>query len=438
MAGHLVSDPVQKQYRTDDLNLKIGPTTFVLKMAFKQEKLDYHYDVQLHAESLDFSTLSALNPEFEKNLPPEAQIKGSSILTANLSGNKTQIQTTGFLDFEKAKIIYGNYFKKGDQVPARIEWSYYGPLDTILTSGTFKGKMKWQDFFVLEKYEPENFQADFHLSGKKMVLDEMSFKLFDGSLLGKGFVDFENKSPSWQFDFKAAQIDFNSLMTVTGGFRDIVSGKGDMALALSGIGSEMKEIKQSASGDGNLSVSAGKISIVNIAKEVLGQSLVDALNLALTSSAGMGGAPKIAVPRFAMQTQETNFNSFAGGFRVENGFIQLPDTKIISESAVIGLTGKTSLDGDLDLKGNFLLSRQETDQWLGDFQGKSSLVDSEGKLMVPFTVSGALTTPLIKPDVSQWTEKLKGSVIQNLQPKIEEKLPAGIQKSTDKLKEIFH
>ena len=439
LQGDLSIDPVQKSYRTENLKLKIGETTFIAQADFQPDQKDpndYHYKVQIKADALSFKTLSAFDASFEKTLPPDAQIKGGANLVVEASGQKNSIQTSGSIDFENSKITYGAYFKKGEQIPAKIQWSYYGPVENMMSSGALKGKISWQEAFVLEKYEPEKFQADFHLSGNQLVLDHMAFQLFEGGLEGNGVIIF-TKTPTWSFDFNARQVDLNNLMSVVGGFQDVVTGKADMKLSLKGVGREISEIKKTSTGDGNLSVSEGKISRVNFAKEVLGPTLVEGLNNALKLVQGTQNAPKIALPRFALQTQETAFRSFMGGFKIENGFLMLPEMKFVGDTVSLALDGKSSLDGDLDMKGILLLSRQETDQWLGDFQGKSALVDTEGKMLVPFTMTGSVLTPAIVPDVAALTEKLKGNLKDTAIQNVQQNTQNAADKIGNKVKEIF-
>ncbi len=437
--GSLVLDPGKRVYRTDDMKLDLGGSVFTVKVSWEAKELgDYHYQAEIGSRSLDFKALAAVDPAFEKRLPAGAQITGPSSLSVQLSGNVSQMQTSGNLDFGEAKIAYGDYLKKGARTPAKITWSYYGPLQGLLSSGALKGKIEGQRFFVLERYEPEDFKADFHVVGKQWILDAMTFRIFEGTMSGNGMIRFGEKAPQWKFNLQASQLDANALMTAVGGFRDVFSGKGDLGLALEGEGSEMKDIKSSSTGDGNLSLSAGKILALNMAKEVLNQNLVDGLNAALKANPASSGAPKIAPPRFALQTQETNYSSFASGFRVEKGFLQIPDLRMVTETSTMNLVGKASLEGDLDLKGVLLLARSETDAWLGEFPGKSSLVDLEGKLTVPFTVSGALPAPIVAPDVNTFVERLKTASLQNLQQKAEEKLPAPLQKPNgDILKDLL-
>lgn len=439
LQGDLAIDAAQKSYRTENLKLKIGETTFITQADFQPDQKDpndYHYKVQIKADALSFKTLSAFDASFEKTLPPDAQIKGGANLLVEASGQKNSIQTSGSIDFENSKITYGSYFKKGEKIPAKIQWSYYGSLENMMSSGALKGKITWQEAFILEKYEPEKFEADFHLVGNQLVLDHMAFQLFDGKLEGNGVIAF-TKTPNWSFDFNAYQVDLNNLLSVVGGFQDVVTGKADMKLALKGTGREIEEIKKTSTGDGRLSVSEGKLSRLNFAKEVLGSSLVEGLNNALKLVQGAQNAPKIAFPRFALQSQETTFRSFISDFKIENGFLKLPDMKFSGDTVSLALDGKSSLDGDLDMTGVLLLSRYETDQWLGDFQGKSALVDGEGRMLVPFKMTGSVLTPAIVPDVGALTEKLKGNVKDTVIQNLQQNTQSAADKIGNKVKEIF-
>ncbi len=445
LEGKVAFKADEKIIGLDDFKIFVGSTPMALKGQLEYGPEVPRFQITLMSSSLGLKTFETLNPALIASLPKGTVFDGEASMNLTANGSSERATVTLNLNLEKARLAYGDYFKKGEKVPSKILLSYSGSLKDILGKGsTSEGTADIDSFFILN-YQPTHFHSKISYVNQILNFEDMAFQIFDGKVLGKGSVNLHTEKPEWNFNLKMSDVDMDSLLSTVGGYKDVLKGRGGLTISLKGTGSETSEIKKTASGNGSVTLANGKLNGVNLAREVLGSSVVDVINVAGAGLVVAGVSPsRITSPRFALQGQETTFSSFQSSFTIENGFVSLPELKILQPSSTTNLGGRVSLDGDLDLKGNFLLTREETNQWLGDFSGKRFLVDSEGRFLLPFTMTGNPTAPKVLPDTGYVTTKLQGAAASlakekagELLQKNAEPLQKNLEKPLDALKKLF-
>ena len=119
-------------------------------------------------------------------------------------------------------------------------------------------------------------------------------------------------------------------------------------------------------------------------------------------AAGLGIGPEI-IKRRAL----TSFDSLAGTFALAQGILQLGDLSLSNISsgqetgAVAHLRGKLDLEGEqLDLEGAVQLSQRHTQKLLQRHAPLEALVNAQGLIELPLTISGSPNRPRVNIDTA--------------------------------------
>lgn len=257
---------------------------------------------------------------------------------------------------------------------------------------------------TVAKLKASNVRVRLDARGGRLNIAPLSANLYEGRLDGSLAVDAHgNRFAAKQ---NLAGVRIGPLLKDLAD-KDIVEGRGDVALDVAAHGDTVTALKKSLAGTARVALADGAVKGIN-----LGQKLRDVRGM-------LQGGKDVSVA--GDMAQKTDFSEMSASFRIANGVARNDDLN--AKSPLLRLAGA----GNIDI-GN---SRP-------DYLAKASVVaTSKGQgggdldSLKGLTIPVRLTGPFEKPD---WKIELAGLAGEAAKAKVEEKKEALKQKVDDKLK----
>ena len=236
----------------------------------------------------------------------------------------------------------------------------------------------------------------YRLTDNILVIEQLSGNVAGGSFSDTARLDLNRKGFEYSSRLKVQGVQADPVVTAfSPKAARTVSGTLSLNADVSGKGTQSDAIRKNVSGQGDFTISEGKLS---------GAGLVQGLAMFLNLE----------------QLRVLQFNKFAGTFRIVKG-------KVVIDSAVSGKDlqiipkGTAGLDKTLDLSLVTRLSPALTGKVTRGDIGRF-MTDDKGWGMLPLKVTGTFSSPKFRIDTSKAGEQLKSKAKEKLQQTIQEKL----------------
>ena len=260
-------------------------------------------------------------------------------------------------------------------------------------SPEFQGMLRSTDG-SLRDFDYRDLAADLTLRDQVATLTKLSLKAFDGSYDGSGRYDMGTRdNPKFDFRSTIRAMDLKALLaSQSPGSEKRIEGRLDADLTLAGSGKQWDVVKKQLRGNGRVDVRDGVIKDVNIADEVL------------KSVTGIAGLSNFISPRVRQRhptlfsTTDTKFDKLGGSVAIADGVARSDDVTILARDYAMLGKGTYSLDNDLDFTATLVASRELSDDVIADLREAKYLANPEGKIEIPFRLTGSLPHVKPKPD----------------------------------------
>jgi uncharacterized protein YhdP len=237
--------------------------------------------------------------------------------------------------------------------------------------------------------------------------DTLSLRAFDGSYDGGGRYDMRDaKTPT--FDSRAAirGMDLQRMLTTHApGAAKKVEGRLDADLALTGAGQGWETIQKTLAGHGRVDVKDGVLTDVNLAEQVL------------ASVTGVPGLSQFISPRVrstypaVFSTGDTKFDKLGGSVQIVNGVARSDNLTLEARDYAMRGKGTFALDNELDVTATLVASKQLSDAIVADVREVKYIENDQGKVAIPFRLTGTLPRVQPKPDIASLTRSLSRAVV---------------------------
>ena len=197
-------------------------------------------------------------------------------------------------------------------------------------------------------------------------------QLYDGQGSGKITVDASKPVATFNGNFQLDNVSVQPLLVGAAGF-NLLAGRTNIALQLSGTGGSGEEIKHSLSGNGSIDITDGSIEGINLTELIQG--------------VGAGQMPKLEQGPGA----KTQFSSFGGTFNIASGVAETHDLEMTSP--LLKVTGR----GTVDMVTSSLDFLTQPEIVAGP-EGKGGANNLAG-LSIPVRVEGPFEHPTFKPEI---------------------------------------
>jgi len=281
---------------------------------------------------------------------------------------------------------------------------------------SYQGKLSSSQGMV-SQMSYADLQAVFSLVNQVVTIESFKTQAFGGAVQANGRYDMQAASPRFTFASQVQNLDlaqvFNSEFITA---PQVVQGRFNFDLQLNGSGKQWAEIQQTLQGQGRAEVVDGMLRDINIAEDVLsGVTGIPGLSM-LISPRVRERYPKL----FA--TGDTNFDQLGGLVTIGGGKVQTDDLVIAAADWRAQGKGWFSFDRTLDFRALLIMSQQLSDDIVEEVKQAKYIVNEQGRLEVPFALSGTLPGAKPKPDVEYVGELIKRAALRKGTEELQERV----------------
>jgi hypothetical protein len=265
-----------------------------------------------------------------------------------------------------------------------------GRLEMTGANPLFRGTVR-SSAGTLRDVEFQALDVDFGLRDQIATLDKLALRAYQGSYSGSGRYDMRDATnPKFAFNSDVRDMDLAGLLGAQmPAAADRISGKLFADLDLNGSGSGWETIQQTLRGQGRVDVQDGVLKDVNLAESVL------------SGVTGVPGLSNFISPRIRKKypdifaTGDTKFEKLGGSVQIADGRANTRDLEITARDYSMRGEGVYELRNHLDFKATLFASKALSTDIIDDVKEAKYLAAADGRIEIPFRVTGAL--PSVKP-----------------------------------------
>jgi len=252
-------------------------------------------------------------------------------------------------------------------------------------------------------------------------IESLSVAAFGGSLTAKGNYDMRESTPRFAATTNVKAMDLTQIFrAVRPSAPQNIRGAINMDLDLTGAGKDWNTIQNALKGKGKTEVVNGALVDVNLAESVL------------SGAAGVPGAVNL-IPADVKNkypaifaSKDTEFKQLKGSTTISDGKARTDDLVVSAAEFETQGKGWFAFDQTVDFRALLLLSEKLTQDITSRASQAKSLADNQGRLEIPFNLSGKLPGAKPKPDVAYIAQAMgKGAVERGLEGILQKKSPKG-------------
>lgn len=251
-----------------------------------------------------------------------------------------------------------------------------------------------------------DLQTELSLLNQVAKLERLSLHTLGGSVAASGHYDTGAVPPQFQLVSHISNIGLAELFKAhLPKALDSARGKANFSLALTGSGQDWPALKPSLHGQGDLEITHGALTDVNIADEVLRK---------ITGIPGLTNliSSRVRQKYPALFThQGTEFSRLGGQFRLSQGKILLDDVHLAAANYTTQGQGWLDYDQNIDFQGQLILAKDLSKDIQDGVRLASLLSNDQGQIALPFALSGSLPGVKPVPDVAAVARRVQRGVV---------------------------
>ncbi len=249
-----------------------------------------------------------------------------------------------------------------------------------------------------------------------LALQDLKAGFYAGRLVGAASADLTGESPLYKVSAMLENVDLDPLLNAYDrSLQGLLRGRLTGNLDVQSSGLAMEQILSSAGGTGRLEVAGGTLASFSVLKYV-------AAFLELAGGKGVG-------------RDETPFEYLRGTLAIGGGKARTRDLELHSADLDLSGSGWVGLDASLDLDVRARFSPEATAGMAAKNQRVGALTDAEGRMVVPFNLSGSLAGPKFRFDTGSQLRELREEGKEKLKQRALDRLRDRIQERTDRKRE---
>jgi AsmA protein len=253
-----------------------------------------------------------------------------------------------------------------------------------------------------------NLQSTVSVVDRVATIESLSLGTFGGSLKAKGRYDMRENTPRFSAVTTVRSMDLTQIShSLRPSEPQNIRGLLDMDLDISGAGKKWDVIQKSLTGQGKAEVVNGALLDVNLADGVL-------------SGAGIPGVISM-IPSDMKKKYPDVFSSKDTEFKQMHGTATISDGRAYTDDLVVSAAefesegkGWFAFDRTVDFRGLFLVSQPFSADIIRRAKEAKGLANDQGRIEIPFTLSGKLPGAKPKPDVNYIARAFEKGFVENL------------------------
>lgn len=227
------------------------------------------------------------------------------------------------------------------------------------------------------EFEVTSVRTQLRLFPKQVYFDDLNFDLYEGQASGNLAFNFAGRNPSYDVEAQMSGVDVARLLDSFPDARGKMTGTMEGNIKLSGAITNPAEPLAGMSGAGQMSIRDGELPSLQLNKNMM----------MLARFANLGPA----------SGDPSSFSSISADWNIANRTITTQKLTIIGDGVDVEGSGSVALAGEgrLDYEGVATVAAENNPvtSLVANLTGASF---ADGKMMLPFTLSGTLENPNFK------------------------------------------
>ena len=258
--------------------------------------------------------------------------------------------------------------------------------------------------------EIKNLQIAAHVQGQDVLLQKLSFQLFDGQMAAEGRVTSGSETPPFTGKMTVHGMQLGPALNTLATTQVSISGTAGADLNVQGRGLSLPDLTKSLEGTGHMAVKDGKIEGVNLLQEAI--SILNVAGISLDNA------------------KATVFSTIETDLAIKQGAIHVQRLLMDSQDFQATGGGTIGFDQTLNLTVNLNLS-QDLSQKIARSSPAAKFAMKEGRVSLPLVITGTAQAPSYGLNM----KGLTGRVQEQVQKKVEEAV-GGLLKGTTKPEDL--
>lgn len=274
-------------------------------------------------------------------------------------------------------------------------------------SSAFQGAVR-SSSGTMRDIDYQELQANLGLRDRVAILDKLALRAFAGTYHGSGSYDMrESETPKFDFQSSVRGMMVKGLLiSKFPGAEKHIDGLLDMDIALSGSGKNWEKIQKMLRGEGRMEVKDGVLKEVNIAEGAIGGVTgISGLSNLISSRVGEK-YPEI------FGASDTRFETLKGTVQIDEGRARTEDLTLSARDYTILGKGTFAFVNRLDFTATFSASERLTEDVVSDAKVAKYITNEQGRLSIPFRMTGALPKVRTRPDKEFIAKSIKRGLIE--------------------------
>ncbi|THI92293.1 MAG: AsmA family protein [Nitrospira sp. CG24A] len=264
---------------------------------------------------------------------------------------------------------------------------------------------------LLQPIDIKNLQIAANIQGQDVLLQRLSFQLFDGQVAAEGKITSGSETLPFTGKTTIQGMQLNPALNALATTQVSISGTAGANLSVQGRGFSMPDLTTSLEGTGHVAVKDGKIEGVNLLQEAF--SILNIAGISLDHA------------------KATAFSTIETDLAVKEGTVYVQRLLMDSHDFQATGGGTIGFDQKLNLAVNLTLS-QELSQKITRSSPAAKLAMKEGRVSLPLVITGSAQAPSYGLDM----KSLTGRVQEQVQKKARETID-GLLKGTTKPEDVI-
>ena len=257
---------------------------------------------------------------------------------------------------------------------------------------------------LLQPIDIKNLQIAANIQGQDVLLQRLSFQLFDGQVAAEGRVMSGSETPPFTGKMTIQGMQLDPALKALATTQLSISGTAGANLSMQGRGFSIPDLTKSLEGTGHVAVKDGKIEGVNLLQEAV--SILNVAGISLDHA------------------KATAFSTIETDLAVKEGTVYVQRLLMDSHDFQATGGGTIGFDQKLNLAVNLNLS-QDLSQKIALSSPAAKLAMKGDRLSLPLTITGTAQAPSYRLDM----KGLTGRVQEQVRKKVEEAV-GGLLKGT--------
>ncbi|MFY9551547.1 MAG: AsmA family protein [Thermoanaerobaculia bacterium] len=311
-------------------------------------------------------------PGLAGRLPEGVKLAGRLRLDAQIQGSSSDLETRGSVDAAPFAVsMNGQPFFTAPAVQATLGSRGKEPLAGRVSAPS--GKLKNLPF--------EKLVADWTWDKGALTLAP-SASVFGGTIGARVESNLAQPKSESRVSLEVKGVQAQPLVESLTTVRDVFAGTMNGTMALSTHGLAWDAISKTARGEGRLSVADADLRTVQLMPEV---------------ARSLTAVGKVAGFQVPASLESTKFSTMETSLKLADGRLATPDLSLSGRDVSATADGSIGLDKTLSYQGRVILGPSVVKSLGG---AGRYIADSQGRLALPFKVSGLVTAPKVTIDES--------------------------------------